>query len=147
MSSSSTRHRVALVVALLGAVVSGVILYEELALGRDPGHTSFCTLGGVVNCDVVLSSRYGTFLDAPVGAWALATFAVGALAAVPGAFFGVVGGFADLVLIALASAALGFSAVLAGVMAFALHHVCLLCLSLDVVVIAWFVTVLPLVRD
>ncbi len=31
-------------------------------------------------------------------------------------------------------------------MAFVLHHVCLLCLSLDVVVVGWFVTVMPLIR-
>src|SRR5262245_5068739 len=147
MSSSSTRHRVALAIAFLGVAVSGVILYEELQLANVPGHSSFCNVGGVVNCDVVLSSRYGTFLGVPLGVWALATFVVGALAAVPGAFLGSAAGGADLVLIALASAALGFSVVLAVVMATVLHHVCLLCLSLDVVVVAWFVTVLPLARD
>jgi protein-disulfide isomerase/uncharacterized membrane protein len=147
MSSSSTRHRIALVVAALGVAVSGIILYEELQLANSPGHSAFCTLGGIINCDVVLSSRYGTFLEVPVGVWALLTFVLGVGAAIPGAFLGVAGGFADLVLIALASGALGFTAVLAGVMAFVLRHVCLLCLSLDVVVIAWVVTVLPLARN
>jgi uncharacterized membrane protein len=144
MSSSSTRHRIALVIAFLGLVVSGVILYEELQLAHDPGHSSFCTIGGVFNCDVVLSSRYGEFLDVPLGVWAIVAFLVGALAAVPGAFVGDVGGLADLVRIAMASGALGFALVLAGVMATVLHHVCLLCLTLDVVIVAWVVTVLPL---
>jgi protein-disulfide isomerase/uncharacterized membrane protein len=144
MSSRSTRHRVALVIALLGLAVSGVVLYEELQLGTVPGHTAFCTLGGIINCDVVLTSRYGTFVDLPVGVWALATFGLGALCAIPGAFFGVTGGLADVMLIALASGAAGFSLVLAGVMAFVLKHVCLLCLSLDVIVVSWLVTVLPL---
>ena len=144
MSSSSTRHRVALAIAFLGVAVSGVILYEELQLANVPGHSAFCNLGGVVNCDVVLSSRYGTFAGVPLGIWALATFVVGAVAAVPGAFLGITAGVADLVLIALASGALGFSMVLAVVMAVVLRHVCLLCLGLDVVVVAWFVTVLPL---
>jgi protein-disulfide isomerase/uncharacterized membrane protein len=146
MSPSSTRHRVALAIAFLGVAVSGVILYEELQLANVPGHSSFCNLGGTINCDLVLSSRYGTFLGVPLGVWALATFVVGAVAAVPGAFLGVTAGAADLVLIALASGALGYSAVLAVLMTTVLHHLCLLCLSLDVVVVAWFVTVVPLVR-
>jgi predicted DsbA family dithiol-disulfide isomerase/uncharacterized membrane protein len=125
-------------------VVSGVILYEELQLARDPGHSSFCTIGGVFNCDVVLASRYGEFLDVPLGVWAIVAFLVGGIAAMPGAFLGIVGGLADLVLIAMASGALGFALVLAGIMATVLHHVCLLCLTLDVVIVAWVVTVLPL---
>jgi protein-disulfide isomerase len=147
MSSSSTRHRVALVIAFLGVAVSGAALYESIQLATLPGHSAFCTLGGVIDCDVVLSSRYGTFLGVPVGAWALVVFALGMVAALPGAWHGVAGGAADLLLIALASGAVGFSAVLAGVMAFVLRHVCLLCLALDVVVVAWAVTVLPLARN
>jgi protein-disulfide isomerase/uncharacterized membrane protein len=144
MSSSSTRHRIALVIASLGLVVSSVILYEELQLANVPGYSAFCNLGGVVNCDVVLSSRYGTFLDVPLGVWALVTFALGIVAAFPGTRREAPGGILDLLLIALASGALGFSLVLAGVMALVLKHVCLLCLTLDVVVVAWFVTVVPL---
>jgi protein-disulfide isomerase/uncharacterized membrane protein len=146
MSSRSIRHRVALVIALLGVAVSGVILYVERQIATSPGYTSFCNLGGVVNCDLVIGSRYGRFLDLPVGIWALGTFVAGAIAALPGAVFGVVPSLGDLALIALASGALGFSAVLAIVMAVLLHHACLLCLTLDAVVIAWFVTVLPLAR-
>jgi protein-disulfide isomerase len=144
MSSSSTRHRIALVIAFLGLVVSGVILYEELQLSRDPGHSSFCNVGGAFNCDVVLASRYGEFLDVPLGVWAIVAFLVGGIAAMPGAFLGIVGGLADLVLIAMASGALGFALVLAGIMATVLQNVCLLCLTLDVVIVAWVVTVLPL---
>jgi protein-disulfide isomerase/uncharacterized membrane protein len=146
MFQSPTRHRVAFGLALLGLVVSAEILYVEYQLATDSGYTSFCNLGGVINCDVVLGSRYGRVLDVPVGAWAAASFVVGALAAAPGAFAGATGGIADLVLIAFASGTFGFSMVLAGVMALVLHHACLLCLSLDVVVIAWFVTVVPLAR-
>jgi protein-disulfide isomerase len=147
MPSRPTRHRLALVIALVGLAVSGVVLYEELALARTPGHSAFCTLGGVVNCDVVLGSRYGRFLDVPLGVWGLLTFGIGAIAAASGAFLGVTGGLADLVLIGLASGALGFAIVLAVVMAFVIGHVCLLCLTLDVVVVAWFATVLPLARE
>jgi len=144
MSSSSTRHRIALVIASLGLVVSGVILYEELQLATVPGYSAFCNLGGVINCDLVLSSRYGTFLDVPLGVWALVTFVIGIVAAFPGTRREAAGGILDLLLIALASGALGFSLVLAGVMALVLKHVCLLCLTLDLVVVAWFVTVVPL---
>jgi protein-disulfide isomerase/uncharacterized membrane protein len=147
MPSRSTRHRYAFFIALLGVAVSGLILYEELQLATVPGYSAFCTMGGVVNCDVVLSSRYGQFLEVPVGVWALLTFVLGAAAAYPGAFLGVTGGALDLLLIALASAALGFSLVLAGVMALVLHHLCLLCLTLDLIVIAWCGTILPLVRE
>jgi protein-disulfide isomerase/uncharacterized membrane protein len=146
MFQSPTRHRVAFGLALLGLVVSAEILYVEHQLATDAGYTSFCNLGGVINCDVVMGSRYGRMLDVPVGAWAALSFVVGALAAAPGAFVGAPGGLADLVLIAFASGTFGFSMVLAGVMALVLHHACLLCLSLDVVVIAWFVTVVPLAR-
>jgi len=147
MTQRSTRHRFALVVALVGIAVSGVIVWVDRRLATETGYTSFCNLGGVVNCDAVLASRYGKMFDVPIAVWAMAAFAAGAIAAVPGAFLGITGGLADLALIALASGALGFSAVLAGVMAFALQRACLLCLSLDLVVIVWFVTVLPLVRN
>ena len=143
----STRYRIALAVALAGLVVSGVILDVERRLTTETGYTSFCNLGGAVNCDLVLSSRYATFLDLPVALWSGAVFVVGALAAIPGAFLGVTGGLADLTLIGLASGTLGFSLALAGVMAFILHYACLLCLTLDVVALAWFATVLPLVRN
>jgi protein-disulfide isomerase len=146
MASRSTRHRIALVIALAGLAVSAVILYEEMALARTPGHSAFCTLGGVVNCDIVLGSRYGRFLDVPLGVWGLVVFGAGALAAVPGAFLGVTGGLADLALIALASGALGYAIVLAAVMALVIGYLCLLCLALDAVVVAWFVTVLPIAR-
>ncbi|HXJ36502.1 MAG TPA: thioredoxin domain-containing protein [Candidatus Eisenbacteria bacterium] len=147
MAPRPTRHRVALVIALVGLAVSGVILDVDRRLATQAGYTSFCNMGGVVNCDAVLSSRYGTFLDMPVALWAGVAFAAGVVAAIPGAVLGIYGGLADLVLIALASGGLGFSAVLATIMAVVLHYACLLCLTLDLVVVAWFVTVLPLARN
>jgi protein-disulfide isomerase/uncharacterized membrane protein len=147
MDLRPTRHRAALVLALIGLAVSAVIVDVDRRIQTEAGYTSFCNLGGVINCDVVLGSRYGRFLDVPVAVWAAAGFAGGAIAAVPGALLGVAGGLADLALIALASGALGFSAVLALVMGLVLEHACLLCLTLDVVVVSWFVTVLPLARS
>ena len=40
---------------------------QQLA-SRSRGYTSFCNLGGVVNCDACSRSRWGTFLGLPVSA-------------------------------------------------------------------------------
>jgi protein-disulfide isomerase len=143
MRHSPARHRIALLVALLGAALSAVtlVVHERLAAGS--GYTSFCNLGDVVNCDAVLGSRYGVMLGMPVAAWGLAAFLLGAAAALPGALASGTGGLADLVLLGLASGSLGFALVLAVAMAL-LRHLCLLCLGLDIVVAAWFLAVAPL---
>jgi len=143
MPSGSTRHRIALALALAGAALSSVtvVVHERLASGS--GYTSFCNLGGVVNCDAVLESRYSVALGVPVAAWGLAAFLAGAFLALPGAIRGRTGGVADLLLLALTSASLGFALVLAATMA-VIGNVCLLCLGTDTIILAWFVTVLPL---
>ena len=144
MPVSPTRHRVALAVALIGMAVSLLawVVHHRIAAGT--GYVSFCNLGGVVNCDVVLGSRYGMLLGVPVAAWSLVGFTVGAALALPGTLGGAAGGMADLVLLSLVSASLGVSLVLAGVMIGVLGHVCLLCLATDTVIVVWAITVLPL---
>jgi protein-disulfide isomerase/uncharacterized membrane protein len=142
MPHSPTRHRVALGLALTGLAVSTYTLVVHQRLAADTGYTSFCNLGGVVNCDLVIGSRYGVILGVPVAAWGAAGFAVGAALALPGAV-GAAAGLADLLLLGLASASLGFALVLLGVSVFVLHHLCLLCLTLDVVILAWFAAVAP----
>src|SRR5206468_5162973 len=112
-------------------------------LGEGSGYTSFCNLGGVVNCDAVLGSRYSVVLGVPVPAWGIAGFAAGAALALPGALAASAGGLTDLLLLGLASGSLGFALVLGGAMML-LGNVCLLCLGLDAIILAWFVTVLPL---
>src|SRR4029453_8390926 len=107
---------------------------------------SFCNLGGIINCDTVLRSRWGRFLGLPVSLWAIAVFAFGVLLALPGAAGAATVGFADLALIGLASASVGFPLVLAVLWWMVLRTGCLLCLSLYVVIAAWFVTVAPLAR-
>jgi protein-disulfide isomerase/uncharacterized membrane protein len=143
MRPSPTRHRIALVVALLGAALSGVtlVVHERLAAGS--GYTSFCNFGGVVNCDAVLGSRFSVMLGIPVAAWGLAAFLLGAAAALPGALGRGNGGLADLLLLGLVSGSLGFALVLAVAMVL-LRHLCLLCLGLDLIVLVWFITVAPL---
>ena len=146
MSSSPTRHRVAVVLALVGVAVSAVILYVSHQLASVEGYTSFCNVSSTVNCDVVLGSTWSTFLGLSVAVWAIGVFALGALLALPGAMGATMVGFADLVLIGLVSGSLGFSLVLAGISWLKLHSACLLCMTLYAVIAAWFVTVAPLAR-
>ena len=144
MRASPIRHRVALAIALIGVGLSAFILVIHQRIEGDPGYTSFCNLGGAINCDLVLGSQYGVLLGVPVAAWAILAFAAGAVLTLPGAF-GATSALADLLLLSLVSGGLGFGLVLLGVMHFVLEHYCLLCMTLDAVLVAWFVTVLPLV--
>jgi protein-disulfide isomerase/uncharacterized membrane protein len=143
MAPSPTRHRIALAIALIGVAVSAYTWFVGHQLATDAGYTSFCNLGGVVDCDAVLQSRYGTFLEVPVSVWGIVGFAAGALLALPGAL-GVQSPLADLLLLGLVSASLGFALVLLGIATFVLGHACVLCLTLDAVIVAWFVAAVPL---
>jgi protein-disulfide isomerase/uncharacterized membrane protein len=144
MPASPTRHRVALVIALVGAAISvlATVIHQRIVAGT--GYVSFCNLGGVVNCDVVLASRYGVVFGVPVAVWGILAFAAGAVLALPGALAGSPPGLVDLLLLGLVSTSLGFALVLVGVMIGTLRHLCILCFSMDVVIAAWFVTVAPL---
>jgi protein-disulfide isomerase len=146
MPPSPTRHRVAVVLALVGVAVSVLTFHVTRQLASVDGYTSFCNLGGVVNCDAVLTSRWGSFLGLPVPLWAIAVFTLGLVLALPGALGATTVGLADLMLIALASGSVGFALVLAVISALVLRTACLLCISLYVVILAWFVTVAPLAR-
>jgi uncharacterized membrane protein/predicted DsbA family dithiol-disulfide isomerase len=143
MRAGPTRHRVALAVALAGAALSVVTLVVHERLANDSGYTSFCNLGGVIDCDAVMGSRYSTLLGVPVAGLGLAAFVGGVVLALPGALAGAGVGLADLLLLGLASASLGFAAVLGVAMA-SIGKLCLLCLSTDLIIVAWFLTVLPL---
>src|SRR5262245_26937965 len=107
MRASPTRHRVALAFALAGVAASLFTLVVHGRLESGTGYTSFCNLGGVVNCDLVISSRYGRVAGVSVAAWGMAAFAAGALLALPGAIAGISGGLADLALLGLVSASAG----------------------------------------
>jgi uncharacterized membrane protein/predicted DsbA family dithiol-disulfide isomerase len=143
MRASPTRHRIALALALVGAAVSSLALYVHEQIAANTGYTSFCNLGGVINCDLVLGSRYAVILGVPVAAWGLLSFLAGAVLALPGAL-GAAPGLADLLLLAIVSGSLGFALVLAGIMVGTLGHVCLLCFAMDAVIVAWSVTIVPL---
>jgi len=145
MPSAPTRHRVALVIALVGVAVSAFTWHVASEIKSDAGFTSFCNLGGPINCDVVLSSRWGSFLGVSVAVWGAVAFAIGALLAVPGAL-GIAAPLADLALLGLVGGSAGFALVLLAIAFGVLHHACLLCLTLDGVIAAWAVTVVPLAR-
>jgi protein-disulfide isomerase/uncharacterized membrane protein len=142
MAASPTRHRLALAVALAGVVVSAVTLYVDLRLASDAGYTSFCNVSDRVNCDVVLASRYGRFLAIPVPVWSAAAFSLGALLAIPGAL-GMTARLADGLLAMLAWSSLGFTLAMAGIAAFVLKALCLLCVTMYVAVVAWVIVVRP----
>lgn len=149
MRSGTTRHRVALVVALFGVALSAITLDVHHRLSAESGYTSFCNLGGIVDCDAVLGSRYSTVFGIPVAALGLTAFAIGAALALPGALGWPIARAADLLLVPLAAASVGFAAVLAVAMFF-IGKMCLLCAGTDVLLLTWLVTVVPLgaaVRD
>src|SRR5438445_76523 len=68
MSASPARHRVALAVALAGVALSALTFFVHRRIAADASYTSFCNLGGAINCDIVLGSRYGSLLGAPAAA-------------------------------------------------------------------------------
>jgi protein-disulfide isomerase/uncharacterized membrane protein len=145
MPPGPTRHRVALVIALVGVAVSALTWHVSSQVQSDATYTSFCNLGGPINCDVVLGSRWGSFLGMSVALWGLLAFLAGAALAVPGAL-GAAAPVADLLLLALVGGSAGFALVLLVVALAVLRHACLLCLTLDGVILAWAVTVIPLAR-
>src|SRR5439155_899326 len=96
MPPSPTRHRLALALALAGIALSALALDVHRRLAAGSGYTSFCNLGGAVNCDVVLGSRYSVVLGVAVPAWGIAGFAACAALALPGALAASAGGLADV---------------------------------------------------
>jgi protein-disulfide isomerase/uncharacterized membrane protein len=143
MHPSPTRHRVALAIAILGMAVSTVALVVHQRVAAEAGYTSFCNLGGVIDCDAVLASRYATVLGVPVAAWGLLAFGV-ALLAIPGALGGRRVGLADLALLAIASGSVAYLFVLLVISGAVIGRACLLCLATDAIAVAWLISVAPL---
>jgi len=58
--------------ALAGVVLAAVSTWVHHHVTSSPGgYTSFCNVSDTVNCDTVVTSRYGTLLRVPVSVWAL----------------------------------------------------------------------------
>ncbi len=128
----------------LSAALSTTILYVHARLAATQGaYTSFCNVNGRVNCDLVLASSYGMLLGVPVALWALLTYvALAVLVLVRHRGRGGVTARATLLLVALATWSLVFSFYMAGLAAFAIGAICLLCsglylLNVVIAVLAW----------
>lgn len=73
----------ALALAVAGMVISAAIYTLHLQLAADPNFASFCDVNHIINCDVVLTSRYASLFGIPVAVLAAAHyFAAAALAVV-----------------------------------------------------------------
>ena len=73
--SAKRAAAVTIALALLGAVISGVIASVHAKLASSAGYASFCNVNESVNCDVVLTSDYAHLAGMPVAWWALLTYA------------------------------------------------------------------------
>jgi protein-disulfide isomerase/uncharacterized membrane protein len=147
MPSGSTRHRVALVIALVGVAACAYTWYVTSQIA---GGTGFeipgCKGGGPIDCELVLTSRWGKFLGWSVAGIGAVVFAVGALLALPGAVKNGRGGMADLLLLGLVGGSVGFALVLLIIAVGVIGRICLFCLTIDTIVVAWFVAVAPLAQ-
>src|SRR5262245_25371233 len=101
MPPGPARHRAALLIALAGVALSAFTLSVHQRLATETGYTSFCNLGGTINCDLVLSSRYGVVFGVPVAAWGMLAFGLGVLLSLPGALGRTAPGWRDLALLGL----------------------------------------------
>src|ERR1700690_302965 len=70
-----------LALTLIGLAIAGELAYLHARLAANTGYTSWCAINSEVNCDVVLSSEYASFLGVPIAdAAALAYLAIAAAA-------------------------------------------------------------------
>ncbi|XP_054664719.1 vitamin K epoxide reductase complex subunit 1 [Grus americana] len=124
------------VLCLAGAALSLYALHVERARARDPSYRAACDLGPAISCTRVFASRWGRGLglvegllgrdsaaNVPNGAIGVLFYLLqGLLGAVPGRG-------AAAVLLATSVASAMASLWLAGVLAFSLHDLCLVCLT------------------
>jgi protein-disulfide isomerase/uncharacterized membrane protein len=133
---SAKRAAVAtIVLALVGAGISGEIALVHARLASSPGYVSFCNINELFSCDVVLSSEYSHFAGIQIAWWAMLAYAaivaaaVGSMRASRASRRRQAGG----VVFALAIAGALFSGYLAYVALFVLQAICILCSGLYVV--------------
>jgi len=137
VSSKRTRSGwilASLAVAGVGVSLALLFVHQRIATFGDR-YTSFCNVNETVNCDVVLSSNYASFLGLPVAGWAvlayilLAALAVGA-ARTPRFSTRV---FLSRMALGLTFWNAAFSLYLAAVAVFVIGAVCIMCTALYVV--------------
>ena len=131
--------------ALAGIVLASVSTWVHHEVTHSStGFSSFCNLNATINCDTVVTSPYGVFLGVPVSVWAVGFYGALLLLTLRVALSGAPRrdrARADA--FGLAVAGTLFSAYLAGISAFVVKTVCLLCAGLYVVTsvsltAAWF---------
>jgi protein-disulfide isomerase/uncharacterized membrane protein len=123
---------VASALGVAAAAVSTWVHHQVTSGGG--GYTSFCNLTTTVNCDDVVTSRYGSIAGVPVSVWAVGFYAL--LFALARRVAGRASAARDQARAdALAAAVAGtlFSAYLATISLFVLQKICLLCAGLYVV--------------
>jgi protein-disulfide isomerase len=131
-----------------GVAISATIYALHVQLAADPNFASFCDVNHIINCDVVLSSRYATLFGVPVAVYGAAHYVAVALL---GAAVWVGQRRAASAralrrarraagwLFALALFGLVYSGFLAGVAFFVIRAICLMCGGLYFVALAVFV--------
>ncbi len=71
-----TKHKLILVLALAGLVVSVMASYVHYQLLTDASYTSFCDVGDTMSCTQAYLSRYGSVAGVPVAVGGVMFFAV-----------------------------------------------------------------------
>lgn len=126
------------IVIALSAATALVQLYIHAELAATRGsYTSFCNVNSTVNCDAVLMSPYAVLFGVPMAAWGLLSYvALAGLLYRRGRSVGAARAQASLLLFAVAAWNVGVSLYMAGISAFVLRHLCLLCMATYVLVAA-----------
>jgi protein-disulfide isomerase/uncharacterized membrane protein len=121
--------------ALAGIVLAAISTWVHHEISHaSAGYTSFCNVSDTVNCDTVVTSPYGMLLRVPVSVWAIGFYALLLALTVRVAATGPPRrdrARADALALAVAGSL--FSAYLAGISAFVLRTLCVLCAGLYVV--------------
>ena len=119
------------IVLALSAATALFQLYIHAQLAATRGaYTSFCNVNSTVNCDAVLMSPYALLFGVPMAAWGLLSYvALAVLLYRRGRSVGGARAQASLLLFAVAAWNVGVSLYMAGVSAFVLRHLCLLCMG------------------
>ncbi len=151
MERKGQRKEVLLVlgVSLLGLGIAYEAELVHRQLKTDAGFTSFCNVNRIVNCDVVLSSRWSEVAGVSVSLLATVFYAVLALLATVLLFTDapVTRRRMTGVLVAAATSGVGFSLYMAAIAFGVLRAVCVLCTGLYLVGLATFFAVWRLHRS
>lgn len=136
------RSRIALVAMLMFSVV-GIAIAADLAniyvaSRTDPDFQSFCAVSDGINCTSVALSEYSTVFNTPVAVWAMAGYLFTAFLSAMAAFRRKTGFGAGFLFIFGCLFTL-VSIWLIVVMTFLIHSICILCMAIDVINLAFMV--------